>query len=90
MKFLSEVNYRGVTAVHYLEDKKYMIWYHKKGNPSKTVGFVQVRGLKEPLTDIELKIHIDKLWERYYAESRCEKRGAGDRGRPSLRAIVKR
>ncbi len=68
MTFLAEVTHRGVTAVHYMESKKYMIWYHKKGNPLKTLGFVQVRGLKEPLTDGELKHHIDKLWEEYYTK----------------------
>ncbi len=69
MTFLTEVSHRGVTAVHYLENKKYMIWYHKAGDPYKTVGFVQVRGLKEPLTDSELKNHVNKLWERYYGKS---------------------
>lgn len=66
--FLSEVTHRGVTTVHYLENKKYMLWYHKKGDPGKTVGFVQVRGIHEPLTDDEIRTHIDKLWERYYKE----------------------
>lgn len=68
MKFLCEVSHRGVTATHYLEDKKYMIWYYKEHEPYKTIGFVQVRGINEPLTKEELKMHIDKLWERYYRE----------------------
>lgn len=68
MKMLREATHRGVTAEHYLENGKYMIWYHKKGNPMKTVGIVQVRGLKEALTEKELETHIDKLWERYYKE----------------------
>lgn len=68
MKFLSEVTHRRITAEHYMEGKKYMIWYHGEGNPQKSVGFVQVRGINEPLTEQELKHHIDKLWERYYAE----------------------
>ena len=67
MKFLSEVTHRGITACHYLENKKYMIWYYKAGEPMKTVGIIQVRGINEPLTERELKIHIDKLWDRYYA-----------------------
>ena len=71
MKFLCEVTYRGITASHYLEDKKYMIWYYIKDRPLKTVGFVQVRGITEPLTAEELIIHIDKLWERYHAS--CKK-----------------
>ncbi len=67
MKFLCEVDHRGVTASHYLENGKYMIWYYKVGDPMKTVGFVQVRGINQPLTKDELKMHVDKLWERYYA-----------------------
>ncbi len=70
--FISEVTHRGVTAVHYLENRKYMIWYHKKGDPRKTVGFVQVRGISKPLTDGELRMHIDKLWKRYYAGQKTE------------------
>lgn len=34
----------------------------------KTVGIVQVRGLKKALAEKELETHIDKLWERYYKE----------------------
>ena len=68
MNTLCEVTHRGMTAVHYLDSKKYMIWYYKKNNPYETVGIVQVRGIHEPLTKDELKIHIDKLWERYYKE----------------------
>ena len=66
MKFLNEVIHRRITAVHYLENKKYMLWYYPEKHPEKTVGIVQVRGLKEPLTKEELKHHIDKLWEEYY------------------------
>lgn len=66
MKTLLEVTHRNVTACHYMEKKKYMIWYYAAGNPMKSVGIVQVRGIKEPLTEQELKHHIDKLWERYY------------------------
>ena len=65
-KVLCEATHRGITASHYLEDKKYMIWYYKEKHPYKTIGFVQVRGIDEPLTTDELKMHIDKLWERYY------------------------
>ena len=41
-----------------------MIWYYADEDPEKTVGVVQVRGISEPLTETELKHHIDKLWER--------------------------
>jgi len=70
MKYLESVDHRGVTAEHYIEDKKYMIWYHKIGKYGykDTVGIVQIRGLTKPLTEEELKTHIDKLWERYYKE----------------------
>ncbi len=78
--FLSEVTHRGVTAVHYLENRKYMIWYHKKGAPNKSVGFVQVRGIHEPLTTDEIKVHIDKLWERYYAEESVKEVEEQERG----------
>lgn len=64
MNTLCEVTHRHVTAVHYKEGKKYMIWYYAGGDPKKTVGIVQVRGISEPLTETELKHHIDKLWER--------------------------
>ena len=72
MQIISEVTHRGVTAIHYLENKKYMIWYHKKDNPMKTVGFVQVRGISKPLTENELKVHIDKLWDRFYEEQKTK------------------
>ena len=64
--FLREVTHRNVTAEHYLEGKKYMIWYHlaHKYDYKNTVGIVQVRGIKEPLSEEELKHHIDKLFER--------------------------
>ena len=76
MKFLLEVTHRGVTACHYLENKKYMIWYYKAGEPMKTVGIIQVRGISEPLTEKELKIHIDNLWDRYYvSQKRRDKSG---------------
>lgn len=65
MKELLQVTHRGVTADHYIENKKYMIWYYKENYPLKTIGFVQVRGLTRPLTEAELKTHIDKLWESY-------------------------
>jgi hypothetical protein len=68
MTILSEITHRGVTATHYSEGKKYMIWYYKADEPSKTIGVVQVRGLNKPLTEDELKVHIDKLWDRYHAE----------------------
>lgn len=68
MKFIGEVTHRKVTAVHYTEGNKYMIWYHLEGKMDKSIGCIQVRGLKEPLTEEELKMHIDKLWERFYAE----------------------
>lgn len=67
MKVLAELTHRGVTACYYLENKKYMIWYYKAGEPMKTVGIIQIRGISEPLTERELKIHIDNLWDRYYA-----------------------
>lgn len=72
MNTLCEVTHRGVTAVHYLESNKYMIWYYMKNDPYKTVGVVQVRGIHDPLTRDELKVHIDKLWERYYGEQEAK------------------
>ena len=59
------VTYRHITAEHYIENGKYMIWYHLEGKPNKTIGFIQVRGLKDFLTKEDLKKHIDKLWETY-------------------------
>ena len=59
------VTYRHITAEHYIENGKYMNWYHLEGKPNKTIGFIQVRGLKDYLTKEELKKHIDKLWETY-------------------------
>lgn len=58
MEYLTTATHRGITAEHYIENKKYMIWYYKAGCPMKTIGFVQVRGLSKPLTEDELKIHI--------------------------------
>ena len=55
MKVLAELTHRGVTVCHYLENKKYMNWYYKAGEPMKTVGIIQVRGISEPLTEKELK-----------------------------------
>ena len=66
MKWLNSVTHKHVTAEHYLENNKYMIWYYKEKDPYKTIGFVQVRGLKEPLTKEELVLHIDKLWEEFH------------------------
>lgn len=68
MTVIREVTHRHITACHYTEGKKYMIWYYAEDNPMKSVGVVQVRGLKEPLSDKELIQHIDKLWERYHRE----------------------
>ena len=76
MKVLAELTHRGVTVCHYLENKKYMNWYYKAGEPMKTVGIIQVRGISEPLTERELKTHIDNLWDRYYAsQKRRDKSG---------------
>ncbi len=67
--WLKEVTHRCITATHYLENKKYMIWYRlDKEHGGKTIGFVQVRGLNRPLTEEELKTHIDKLIERSRSE----------------------
>ena len=68
IRSLCSADYRGITADHYMDGKKYMIWYYITGNPYKTVGIVQVRGIREPLTEEELRHHIDKLWERYHKE----------------------
>ncbi len=68
MKSLDSVTHRHVTAEHYMDGSKYMIWYYLEHHPEKTVGIVQVRGLSQALTRDELKIHIDKLWERYHKE----------------------
>lgn len=78
MKTILEVTHRNVTACHYMEGKKYMIWYYAGGDPKKTVGVVQVRGLKEPLTERELIQHIDKLWERYHKETQHDRREVED------------
>ncbi len=66
MKTLLTVTHRHITAEHFLEDSKYKIWYHLEGQPLKSIGILEVRGLKEPLTEEELKKHIDKRWEEYY------------------------
>ena len=68
-RLLCDVTHRGITAVHYIEKGQYMIWYHKENDPYKSVGFIQVRGISNPLTVDELKVHIDKLWERYKKEN---------------------
>lgn len=67
-KFLIEATHRSITAEHFKEDGKFMIWYHKAGkyDYDHSIGFVQVRGIKEPLTEDELKTHIDKMIERAY------------------------
>ncbi len=75
MKSLSSVTHRHLTAEHYLDGRKYMIWYYIEGHPEKTLGILQVRGLKEPLTKEELKKHIDKRWDEYYRE---KSRAVGD------------
>jgi len=67
MKWFKSVTHRHITAEHYLENRKYMIWYYLEHKPDKTIGFVQVRGIKEPLTENELKVHIDKLWKEYFS-----------------------
>lgn len=72
-KFLREVDHRNLTASHYMEGQKYMIWYYITGKPYKTYGFVQIRGLTRPLTEEELRHHIDKVWESYYAEKARKK-----------------
>ncbi len=71
MKFITSVEHRNIVADHYLEDGKFMIWYHTK-DFKKTVGFVQIRGIREPLSENELKHHIDKLWEEYYKTREAE------------------
>lgn len=68
MVSLKNVTHRRVTAEHYKEDGKYMIWYYLEGHPEKTVGIVQIRGIHAPLTEDELRHHIDKLWEQYHCK----------------------
>ena len=68
LKSLLEVTHRGITAEHYMENNRYMIWYHKAGDYRKNVGIVQVRGINKPLTKDELVNHINKLWDQYYKE----------------------
>lgn len=68
IKTLSLVTYRGITAEHYLDGKKYFIHYYKPEMPWKTLAILEVRGLKEPLTPEELKHHIDCRWNDYYRE----------------------
>ncbi len=48
VKWLTDVTYRHITANHYLDGEKYMIWYHIEGRPNRTIGIIQVRGLKSP------------------------------------------
>ena len=74
MQWLCSVTHRHVVAEHYLEGRKYMVWYYIEKHPEKTIGILQVRGLKHPLTAEELKVHIDKRWEEYYKakEKKCE------------------
>lgn len=68
--FLLSVTHRGVTADHYREGKKYMIWFYKAGSVDKDIGTVQVRGIHEPLTKAELKKMIDGLWQDYYTRKK--------------------
>ena len=51
-----------------------MIWYHLEGNPFKTIGMIQVRGIKKPLTEVELKTHIDKLLEESHKQNHKQKK----------------
>lgn len=74
MKGFIEVTHRHITAEHYQEDGKYMIWYHLEGNPFKTIGMIQVRGIKKPLTEDELKTHIDKLLEESHKQNHKQKK----------------
>lgn len=55
-----------VTAEHYKENGKYMIWYHIEGkyDYKHTIEIVQVRGLTKMLSKDELIVHIEKLRER--------------------------
>ena len=65
MKFLCEVDHRRLTAVHYKENGKYWVWYFITGQPYKTYGIFQIRGISEPLTKDDLIKHIDKIWEEH-------------------------
>lgn len=68
MRLICEVTHRHVTACHYREGAKYMIWYYKEHEPNKTIGIFQIRGLSASLTEKEVREHIDKLWDRYKAQ----------------------
>lgn len=50
-----------------------MVWVHLENQPYKTVDIYQVRGIKEPLTEKDLTLHIDKIWAEYKAKK--EKKG---------------
>ena len=76
MKYLLEVTHRGITAEHYMDGKKYMVWMYKN-TPTEKYKFLsdyQVRGLKEPLTKEDLIIHIDKFIEQCKKEIERRKR----------------
>ena len=67
-KHFSTVTHRSVTIDHYYENGKYFVDYYKNGLFGDYCGTYQVRGLKEPLTDNELRIFIDKEIERCLLE----------------------
>ena len=65
IKFLLEVTHRGITAEHYMDGKKYMVWMYKD-TPTDRFKFLsdyQVRGINKPLTKEDLIVHIDKYIE---------------------------
>ncbi len=67
MKILREITYKKITACHYMDGKKYKVWFFMVLKDKKKIESIvdyQIRGLKEPLTEGELKIHIEKVIER--------------------------
>ncbi len=75
-KCLLEVTHRGITADHYMEGKKYMVWlyHHTKEKKYRTLANYQVRAISEPLTEEDLRNHIDKYIEGCLKEIEKEKR----------------
>ncbi len=64
-KCLLEVTHRGITADHYMDGKKYMVWlyHHTQKEKYKTLAVYQVRAISEPLTEEDLIIHINTYVE---------------------------
>lgn len=65
-KILKEIEYKGIICTHYMDGKKFMVSMMIKRPELKKFDFIsiyQVRAIKEPLTETDLKIHVDKILE---------------------------